>query len=253
MKVLALEKIKNDINKTMKIALKQTAIELNYMIEEIYERAIDAFYDSYNPKYYDRTLSTYKASDLWENPTKQQNPIPMGEGFIAGIEVSSDNIPGHPYNKSPKDKPNKTEWVFNRTYVKGIHGVSMIERRNWGKNNYWDKYRRIVQGKKGKYKFNQYKIGFGKTAQQISSGQLKKFNEEARTMASELGYDNFTDFKKIMGVSPETVIFRLGQMIGDKPKKLVENEFIKLRKSKNIHDIIFKNVFNELVKNNNHK
>ena len=253
MKILELEQIKNDIRKVMKSALRKTAIELNYMIEEIYEQAIDAFYDSYDPKYYDRTFSTYKASNLYENYAKQENPIPMGEGFVAGIEVTSDNIPGKPYNRSKKDKPNKTEWVFNRTYTKGIHGVSMLERRSWGKNYHWDKYRRIVQGKKGKYMLNQYKVGFGRTAQEISSGQLKKFNEEARSIAASLGYNNFTDFKKLMGVSPETILFRLGQMTGDKPKKIVEKNFIKLRKSKNIDDMIFKNVFNELVKNSNRK
>ena len=248
-----LNALKPIISEVMNNALEQTAVELNYIIEIMYGNVIDAFYNSYEPKYYKRTFSTYYGSNLYDNDNIN-NPSKVGNDFIAGIEVTSDNIPGHPYNRSKKDKPNKTEWVFNRTYQLGIHGTTQIEKRHWGKNNYWDKYRRIVQGKKSQYYLNQYKMRqeFGKKASKVSQSQIDRFNLELKMGAfgngATAGNTYGRAFKKINAIVPEAINWKSGQMVGQKPKKMMESQFIKLRKSKNIDNIIFRNVFNELVR-----
>ena len=241
-----LNELKPLIRKSINNALEQTAIELNYMIEIMYGQAIDAFYNSYEPDYYRRTFSTYYGSDLYDNP--QINvATKMGNDYIAGITVSSDNIPGHPYNRSPKDYPNKTEWVFNRTYQFGIHGTTMIERRQWGKNKYWDQYRRIVQKRNSKYMINQYNLNFKQnTNEKISNSQLSALNKESRDAAKNVGV-NFKDFKSISGVKPPTIQWSRGQMTGKKPKQLMEASFTKMKQSQQINNIIFQNVLNSLM------
>lgn len=114
-----------------KTALKASATILNYRLEKKWEQFIDEFYESYEPSLYDRTGSTYEASNMYDknlpelknnrlawkwksiNPTKNNS-------IIAGIEIDYKNIGDNPYKAD-------LEWVFNRTFEEGIHGYTKEE------------------------------------------------------------------------------------------------------------------------------
>ena len=154
-----------EIKKQFKTALKETTIQLNEVLEYMYENAIEAFYESMTPKYYNRTGSTFYGSDLYDNENKISNPVIIGNEYIAQVTVSPSNIPGQPYYKGNQNRPDKN-WVFERTYIEGIHGITPAERKAWGKNDYWDKkirkkyktsFMHWYYLKQMGWKFNQYK------------------------------------------------------------------------------------------------
>lgn len=96
-------------------ALRETAREVTDDIEDAYQETIREFYDDYDPRSYVRTLETRAASDHFKGRNK---PRKLGtDTYIAGIEISADNIEGKPY-RADKD------WVFQRTYEEGIHGFT---------------------------------------------------------------------------------------------------------------------------------
>lgn len=98
-------------------AIKEFAEEVLFQIESEYESNIDRFYNDYNPLYYDRTYSTYMGSSGGYSLYSPQNFSPIEGGYSVGINVDSSNIVGNPY------RANK-DWVFRRTYIKGIHGIN---------------------------------------------------------------------------------------------------------------------------------
>ena len=116
-----LDGLSKRISAAMDSALEKVAIEVGYEIEKIYESVITEFYDSYEPHRYDRTKSTFYGSDIYGN---YHDPVRIDDGFLAGISVSPDTIPGNPYRA---DK----NWVFERTFVKGYHGYNGKEIKKW--------------------------------------------------------------------------------------------------------------------------
>ena len=125
-----LNKAERAILKKYKDAIRQFAEEVSFQIEKGYEDAIEAFYADYGPNngepwVYKRTLSTYSASSSSENPFDPKNIRESGDYFSPGTIVSSKYIPGNPY-RAEKD------WVFGRTFYKGIHGINIVtvRRRN---------------------------------------------------------------------------------------------------------------------------
>ena len=132
-----------DLQKRIKAALnkslKRVAAEITEEIQVLYNQTIDEFYAQYSPRRYQRTLSTYHGSDSYRT---LHDPIREGDGYLAGISVSPDNIPGDPY-RADKD------WVFERTFVKGYHGYNSKEIKSWRQNN---NIRELI--KTGKYYFN---------------------------------------------------------------------------------------------------
>lgn len=119
---IMLEDITTKYNK----AVKEFAEEVLYEIETAYENVIDKFYADYTPDYYDRTYSTYLGSSGYEDTNNPYNLWNIGDSWFAGINVSSSNIPGHPY-KAYKG------WVFDRTFFKGIHGIARADLRKINK------------------------------------------------------------------------------------------------------------------------
>lgn len=126
------EELKGKLHKAINLA----AVELATEIEIAWERVIDEFYEHYTPVWYQRTYSTYKASDGYSE---------IGSGYFApyirkinrdrktnkitvGITVSADNIPGDPY------EANK-DWVFERTFEKGYHGYNQHEAQGWSSDH----------------------------------------------------------------------------------------------------------------------
>lgn len=134
----AFASIKKEIDAALKTALDAVGREIGYEIETIYESVIDEFYNSYTPRRYRRTESTYYGSDSY---LLAKDPVIEGATVTAGIEVSPDNIQGNPY------RANK-DWVFERTFVKGYHGYKDKEIREWRQRPH---IRELI--KAGKYHF----------------------------------------------------------------------------------------------------
>lgn len=132
------------LKKMFNDAVKELSEEVLFQIESAYESNIDRFYNDYNPLYYNRTYSTYLASSGYSNLFSPQNINPIEGGFMVGIGIDSNNISGNPYRAD-------TDWVFNRTYMKGIHGINAT---NLFSNTYEKKFRRV----KGKLYAKTYQV-----------------------------------------------------------------------------------------------
>ena len=101
-----------------------------YMKEEfayLYANVIVGFYENYDPIRYRRTFSTFaaglegrynKPEDYVYNPKPRVDikPINGGEGREIKMHISPDYM-GDPCRAA-------TDWVFDRTYVEGIHGFA---------------------------------------------------------------------------------------------------------------------------------
>ena len=127
------KQIERDMRERVEKALEKIAYDIAFDIEAAYESAIDAFYNDYpkkgvEPKYYNRNYFTYTGSNAYDdihtnfNFFKEKRVKKRGHniiGFQAGIRVSSDFVDG-----SYKDP---TDYVFNRTFVEGIHGTKRVK------------------------------------------------------------------------------------------------------------------------------
>lgn len=195
-----LEKLFND-------AVEEMAHEIVWKIENIYETAIDKFYADYNPLYYDRTYSTYLASSGYDNLFTPRNVYGNGHYWTAQIMINSNYIPGNPYHAKNKD------WVFNRTFSGGIHGINTG--KQWGTNSKVRKYQRI----KGKKVFE----------------------------AIWMNNSGITQRKKYYSGNIQIQDRELSNMIPP-PKSLVGKEFKALTRKKNMKKI-FDNIMNEKLSN----
>ena len=128
--------LEREIMQAANKALRATAEEITYQIENAYENAIDKFYQDYTPRWYGRTHSTYLASSGYNYFGKNVKQVGKNS-FIAGIEVDS-GLMGSPYKAD-------TSWVFSRTFERGIHGYTNKEAREWS-----DKERHLYFSPTGK-------------------------------------------------------------------------------------------------------
>lgn len=119
------KKIKKITDKLIDETLENMKVEIAYRIEEQFESCIQDFYNHYpEPAFYNRTLKTYEASD---SSDRLSIAYSKGKNKV-GIYVSADFIEGNPYhgkraNKEPVDKG----WVFENTFVHGMHGYPPYE------------------------------------------------------------------------------------------------------------------------------
>ena len=118
---MAKSAIYKKIIKQYESAIKQVAEEVSFQVESAYESVIDMFYNDYTPRWYERTGSTYRASDHVDDMSKITK---VGDEYLSGIIVDSENINGNPYRAD-------TDWVFERTFVRGIHGFTAHEGRRF--------------------------------------------------------------------------------------------------------------------------
>lgn len=172
--------IEEEIDGMIQKAMKATAIELSSEIEMAWERVIDEFYAHYTPSWYDRTYSTYKASDGYSE-IGSGNLVPYIKNIkknkagdiLVGITVSADYIPGNPYRAD-------TDWVFERTFEKGYHGYTQHEAQEWtsrhsGKDNDNRKWTTSAKVMKPTPAYNM-KVQFNKIANQKHVSEV--FNKE---------------------------------------------------------------------------
>lgn len=120
----------NKFKKSYRTVLEKTAQRIGREIEKAYESQISRFYNDYYPIVYERTGATWRASSGMQDYDSWSKYL--GDLYYqAGISVGSDNIQkkvGDPY-KASDDYENGTEWVFNRTWHYGIHGINKNTRR----------------------------------------------------------------------------------------------------------------------------
>lgn len=141
-----LEMIKADIEQKFRMACAEMAAEMTWRIESAYESVIQSFYDDYTPKYYERTYSTYLASDKVDDPF---GFTPVDNDYITGINVDPSFINGNPY-RAEKD------WVFDRTFNKGIHGFFRWEYRQWANKQLRALNRKYLMSKAKKQRLKEY-------------------------------------------------------------------------------------------------
>lgn len=121
-----MEMIRKDIESKFDMTCAKMAAEMTWRIQSGYESVVQSFYDDYTPRFYNRTYSTYLASDRESDPF---GFTPTSDGYNAGIIVDHENIPGSPYRA---DK----HWVFTRTFKEGIHGFFQWEYKKWANRYY---------------------------------------------------------------------------------------------------------------------
>lgn len=117
----------SNVNKLVKIfesCTEDLAREVLFETQSIYESVIEQFYNDYDPLYYNRTGSSWYGSSGSDTLFSPQNLYQQGDSWVSSIIVDPSNIPGNPY-RADKD------WVFERTFKKGIHGFSY--KKNKGK------------------------------------------------------------------------------------------------------------------------
>lgn len=195
------KKLEKKFNEAIELFAQDVAMQ----IEGAYENIIDEFYAEYDPRWYDRTYSTYLGSsgyyglfNNWEN----------GNGYRAGIEVDSSNIPGDPY-RADKD------WVFARTFEKGIHGYGLMDRRKYGfkKSDWVDSYR-----KKKSYK----RYSKMRKTQKIINGKM--------THGLQIGFDRSVgEYKPLISATGRYV------KNSQSPKKQMNRRFRQITKKSNMN------------------
>lgn len=128
----------------MQIARKEImeliSADISFEIQAAFMEVIDSFYASYTPVAYQRTEATYMASSNYDDSTKFTWE---GRHTVSGIQVDAANIEprygGQPYYNhwgKNKGRPMNTEWVFERTFSEGIHGVNKADYRRFQKSEY---------------------------------------------------------------------------------------------------------------------
>lgn len=211
---------KNILDATM-LSTRELADTIHTEIKMAFKSVIDDFYSSYNPKIYYRTHSTYRAS----NSDKLIEPEYKRGVFYPGISIGDDFITGSPYRNSQGSVD--TEWVFNRTWYKGIHGF--IEDELKDKDYYDANYERIgksgtVYSKSNIYRFRRNRTSSGgyDAIENEMTKSLKRIievkkNGETEEMRDVVQYDG-SRFSKYL-----EKLYKKGMPIGKKRKKKKQN------------------------------
>lgn len=114
----------DEFKKAYRNALEKTAQRIGREIEKAYEAQITRFYNDYTPIAYERTGATWWASSGMQDYESWSQYLGDLQ-YQAGITVDPMNIQakmGHPYRAN-------TQWVFNRTWHYGIHGINKRYKR----------------------------------------------------------------------------------------------------------------------------
>lgn len=117
--------LKAKLDATIKDMIDIARVDIVEELEIIWENSIDQFYFHYDQSWYQRTHSTYKASDAFNDINNHFFSPIDNDGAEIGIHVSSDNL-GSPYKAD-------TEWVFTRVFEKGYHGYTKSEAFEWAR------------------------------------------------------------------------------------------------------------------------
>ena len=151
-------KIEQQISAALNEALNEVVEELTFQIEKAYDQSVDKFY-KHNPngkgkfpKYYDRTETTYQASDRYESIYGPGIEY-IGDSPVAGITLRE---PPVIHTRSDDDEPyfnhnqysSGFDYVFPRTFEKGIHGIDTLKKLDPSPKGRMDKAFKEIRSKK---------------------------------------------------------------------------------------------------------
>lgn len=137
------KKFWNMLHKRFEKATREFAEEFTKKVQEEYEETMKYYYndkvfptvnklgvDAYTnvPRWYHRTYSLRQASTGYgKDLLSPENITPIENGYYAGITVDPRRIPNSTY------KVGDSDWVFRRSFNKGIHGIAKQDVKNKGK------------------------------------------------------------------------------------------------------------------------
>lgn len=125
----------DEIKKRLDKALEEVAEEVGRELENAFENAVSAFYGSYSPRSYRRTLNTYYASSGYEG--REDTYKRLGElKYEAGIKVDPAYMNAGWYAKNHGWVDPSPDFIFNRTWSKGLHGFTTEIKQKRGKFYY---------------------------------------------------------------------------------------------------------------------
>ena len=207
-----LEDIKIDIESRFNMAIADMASQITEQIETAYETVIQSFYDDYTPRWYDRTFSTYEASDHIDDMFKI---TPIENGYNAGINIDPSFIKGSPYRAD-------TAWVFDRTFGKGIHGYFKWEMKQWAPQTWKNLNRKYVMSRARKEKLADF------LAKSIKHSP-RKYKPRLTAMVYTVG-----DTKSVQAM-------QLHQIRSTTPQRSMDAAFKQITNKKNM-DVLFSSI-----------
>lgn len=167
------------IEKMFQDSVKELAENVLEQTELLYESVIQDFYNDYSPVWYDRTGSTFLGSSGYDNLWSSDNFYSNNGIWTTRISIGANNIPANPY------RANKA-WVFDRTFIKGIHGRN-VKKYVFGKENI-----KVFRGVKGKLHHKTFSVQLkptqtrGKWRSEKLVTVRKYYEQSARIMQSEM-------------------------------------------------------------------
>lgn len=212
-----IEDIRIDIEARFNMAIADMATLMTYQIESAYQSIIQSFYDDYTPRWYQRTYSTYEASDHADDPFKY---TPFEGGAEAGISVDPSFITGKPYRAD-------TAWVFDRTFGKGIHGYFKWEMKQWASHTWKSMNRKYVMSSARKERLADF------LTKSIKNSPRKFRRGQVAAMAYFSGGAGSTVLTSMKAYTTR------GYEVP--PKKVMDDTFSKMTKKKNM-DAMFSSI-----------
>lgn len=179
----AFDEIIKEMEEKLKAVARETAKEVQSLIEAEYVSTILEFYNDYQPRSYHRTEYTFYGSNKYDGPARHaRNTVPAyKDGFIGGISVSADYIPENPYRAD-------TEWVFNRTFEKGIHGYT--------RNEMLKRFHKLVSKNKKQRTYQKFTFTYQEEKQTVlKPSPEKRLEKKVRKLATNKTIDNIVDKK----------------------------------------------------------
>ena len=160
--LVSISEIENALDKALEIV----AMDVGKEIQAAFESAISDFYSSYSPNSYHRTKTMYQFSSGYNGGSKKPLFEKIGKlKYEAGITVSPSHVAGNPYKKN-HGLDVDPEWVFDVSYLKGIHGFNrsdvLYQRDNTGRIKMkTDKDKSTDADKNGRmFRTNEWKPGY---------------------------------------------------------------------------------------------
>lgn len=114
----------DEVKRAFDTAISVVASQVGDEIQTAFDSAIVKFYSDYDPTSYDRTETMFQFSSGYRLGPKK--PLFEKKGdmkYEAGIIVSPNNVSGNPYKKNHGIRVTP-KFVFNVSYMKGIHGFN---------------------------------------------------------------------------------------------------------------------------------
>ena len=219
-----IEDIRIDIENRFNMAVADMASQVTEQIETAYEGIIQSFYDDYTPRWYDRTYSTYEASDHIDDMFKT---VPIENGFEAGINVDPSFISGKPYRAD-------TEWVFDRTFGKGIHGYFKWEMKQWAPQTWKNLNKKYMMSKARKERLSSF------LEKSLKHSPRKYRRGQITAMVYSAGDINSTQLSSMKAITTRGY--------ESTPKKGMDAAFRKITNKKNM-DAMFSSILSNYFSN----